>query len=160
MIINMRTVRELTAALGAKALKTRWMVRAPIGLYRAGLGFLLGPRLLMLQHRGRTTGRRRYVVLEVVEHPSSSEYVIVSGFGAESQWYRNIQADPEVRVSTGLRRDLPARATPLDPADSAKALSRYQREHPKAWERLRPAIEQAAGHPVDTLPMVLLHLDG
>ncbi|HTM84573.1 MAG TPA: nitroreductase family deazaflavin-dependent oxidoreductase, partial [Mycobacterium sp.] len=39
-------------------------MRAPIWLYRARLGALLGSRLLMLEHRGRTSGARRYVVLE------------------------------------------------------------------------------------------------
>jgi hypothetical protein len=39
------------------------------------------------------------------------------------------------------------------------ALDRYQRGHPGAWDRLRQAIEKAAGHPVDQLPMVDLLLD-
>ncbi|NUP54166.1 MAG: nitroreductase family deazaflavin-dependent oxidoreductase [Catenulispora sp.] len=148
------------AKVGARVLKTRWMVRAPISLYRAGLGFLLGSRLLMLQHRGRKTGQARYVVLEVVEHSKRDEYVVVSGFGEKSQWYRNVETDPRVRVSSGFRRSVPAEATLLDPAESAEVLHRYEQEHPRAWARLRPTIEEAAGHPVDTLPMVRLHLKG
>jgi hypothetical protein len=46
--------------LRAKALHTRWVVRTPIGLYRAGLGFVFGSRLLMLEHRGRSSGARRF----------------------------------------------------------------------------------------------------
>jgi hypothetical protein len=44
-------------------------------------------------------------------------------------------------------------------AEVSPALDRYQRAHPKAWDRLRQAIEKAAGHPVDQLPMAELLLD-
>jgi hypothetical protein len=37
-------------------------------------------------------------------------------------------------------------------------LDNYQTVHPKAWERLRGAIETAVGNPVDGLPMVELTL--
>ncbi|MGH7735078.1 MAG: nitroreductase family deazaflavin-dependent oxidoreductase, partial [Gemmatimonadales bacterium] len=37
------------AAWAAGLLRVRWLVRAPIGLYRARLGFLFGSRLLMLE---------------------------------------------------------------------------------------------------------------
>ena len=64
---------DFLGGLGARALRTRWLVRAPINLYRVGLGFLFGTRLLMLEHVGRRTGARRYVVLEVVDRPLSNE---------------------------------------------------------------------------------------
>jgi deazaflavin-dependent oxidoreductase (nitroreductase family) len=146
--------RDAVAALGARALRTRWLVRAPILLYRAGLGFLFGSRLLMLEHVGRTSGARRFVVLEVVERPGRDEYVIVSGFGPRAQWYRNILAEPMVRVSCGFRRGLLARATPLSDDESAAALRRYAEAHPKAWANLRASIEAAVGRAVEGLPMV------
>jgi hypothetical protein len=62
-----------TSGIGNRAaalLRTRWLVRAPIWLYRARLGFVFRPQLLMLEHRGRKTGARRYVVLEIVGHPA------------------------------------------------------------------------------------------
>lgn len=139
-------------------LTTRWMVRMPIYCYRAGLGFLFGSRLLMLEHIGRTSGVRRYVVLEVVERPSLDTYVIVSGFGRRAQWYRNIEAHPEVRVSCGVRRNAPATAVPLSDDDAAAALGRYAAAHPRAWRNLRATIESATGHPVQGLPMVELRV--
>jgi hypothetical protein len=60
-------------SLAARLLGVRWFVRAPIWLFRARLGFLAGSRLIMLEHIGRTSGQRRYVVLEVVDHPSPGE---------------------------------------------------------------------------------------
>ncbi|RDI64639.1 nitroreductase family deazaflavin-dependent oxidoreductase [Nocardia pseudobrasiliensis] len=147
---------DSATALGARALRIRWLVRAPIGIYRAGLGFVFGSRLLMLEHIGRRTGVRRYVVLEVVDRPAPDEYVIVSGFGERAQWYRNVTAWPKVRVWTGFRRAVPATATPMSEQDSARALERYARQHPRAWQNLRATIERATGKPVDTLPMVHL----
>ena len=67
----------------------RWLARAPIALYHWGLGPALGRRLMMLEHRGRTTGERRYVVLEVIEREPHS-IIVASGYGRSSQWYRNI----------------------------------------------------------------------
>jgi hypothetical protein len=67
--------------VGARVLANRALMRAPIWLYRARLGFLFGSRTLMLEHIGRNSGARRYVVLEVVGHPTPDVYVIASGFG-------------------------------------------------------------------------------
>ncbi|MBF6333056.1 nitroreductase family deazaflavin-dependent oxidoreductase [Nocardia transvalensis] len=148
-----------TVSLAARALRTRWVVRAPIRLYRWGFGFLFGNRMLMLEHRGRRSGLPRYVVLEVVDRPAPDEYIIVSGFGPRSQWYRNVRADPRVRVWTGLRRGVRASATLLSEAESAAALDHYAQHHPRLWKRLRATVEQATGAPVGTLPMVRLRLD-
>jgi hypothetical protein len=49
---------------GARLLRSRRLVRAPIWLYRIRAGGLLGTRMMMLEHIGRTSGERRYVVLE------------------------------------------------------------------------------------------------
>lgn len=145
---------DFLGGLGARALRTRWLVRAPINLYRVGLGFLFGTRLLMLEHVGRRTGARRYVVLEVVDRPLSNEYVVVSGFGEDAQWYRNIKAHSGVRVWCGLRRAAAATATPITGAEGAVALDRYIQNHPGAWKNLRATIEHATAAPVETLPMI------
>lgn len=53
----------------------RALFRAPILLDRLGLGGLLGHRFLLLTHTGRTSGRPRQVVLEVVaatRHPAAT----------------------------------------------------------------------------------------
>ncbi|WP_253900550.1 nitroreductase family deazaflavin-dependent oxidoreductase, partial [Mycobacterium asiaticum] len=79
-------------------LRSRKLVRAPIWIYRARAGALFGSRMLMLEHIGRTSGMPRYVVLEVVDHPRPDTYVVPSGFGRKAQWFRNIEANPRVRV--------------------------------------------------------------
>lgn len=133
----------------ASLLRVRWMVRAPIWLYRARLGALLGSRLLMLEHTGRSSGLPRYVVLEVVDHPDPLRYVVVSGFGERAQWFRNVRADPRVRVQVGSRRPVAAEAVLLDPTAASEALSRYAAAHPRAWSALRPVLEETVGARID-----------
>jgi deazaflavin-dependent oxidoreductase (nitroreductase family) len=101
--------RGALARSAARLLRTRWVVRAPVALYHARLGFLLGPRLLMLEHTGRNSGACRHVVLEVIGRPQPGSYVVVSGFGDRAQWFRNVRADPPMSVYAGSRR--PASAT-------------------------------------------------
>lgn len=143
-------------ALAAGLLRNRRVVRAPIWLYQHGFGWLMGKRVLMLEHRGRTSGLPRFVCLEVVDGPTSDTIVIVSGFGERAQWYRNLRADPECYVSSGRRRRVPTQARFMSDDESAEALTRYKQRSPRAWRRLRGAIEHAVGRPVDTLPMVEL----
>ena len=106
---------------GAHILKTRWLVRAPIALFRAGFGFLFGGRLMMLEHVGRTSGEPRYIVLEVLTRPNSNEMVIASGLGRQSQWFQNIVANPNCHLSIGARRVL-ATAAVLPVAGAALAI--------------------------------------
>jgi deazaflavin-dependent oxidoreductase (nitroreductase family) len=145
-----------TADLGARMLRTRWLVRAPIHLYRVGLGVVFGQRLLMLEHRGRTTGVLRRVVLEVVAHPSPDRYVVVAGFGERAQWLRNVRADPDVRVSVGRRRSRPALARELERERADAFLAAYAEEHPAAWRRLRDTMAHGLGTDIATLPVVTL----
>lgn len=147
------------SGLAAGALQTRAVARAPITLYRHGLGWVFGRRVLMLEHTGRRSGQARFVCLEVVDRPTPERVVIVSGFGERADWYRNLLADQACFVSVGRLQRVPARARFMTSVEASAALARYQRAHPKAWDRLRRAIEKAAGHPVDQLPMVELLLD-
>lgn len=123
----------------------RALVRAPIRLYRLGLGGLLGQRFLLLTHTGRRTGRPRQVVLEVVgRDEESGGYLVASGYGSRSQWYRNISRHPEVHVQVG-RRHFDGVARPLPPAESGRRLSEYARRYP----RLAVAMMRMLGHDVD-----------
>ncbi len=149
------------ATIGGRLLRTRWLVRAPIGLYRAGLGFLLGSRMLMVEHIGRVSGARRYVALEVFGHPEPDTYLIVSGFGTTAQWYRNLRANPSARVWVRGRRGVPATAERLADAEADAALEAYVARHTASWERFRPVVENTLGGPIERgadLPILALHL--
>lgn len=151
--------------LALRLLRNRALVRAPIRLYRAGLGFLFGSRMLLLEHTGRISGATRQVVLEVTDRPGPDRYVVVSGFGERAQWYRNVRATPAVRVSVGWRRSVPATAVVLPRDRAAELFAEYPRRHPRSWARLEPAIRGACGLGADDplaehVPVVELVLDG
>ncbi len=103
---------SLVAKTGARLMRSRTLMRAPIWIYRARAGAVFGSRMLMLEHIGRKSGTPRNAVLEVVDHPAPDTYVIASGFGKNSQWYRNIVANPRVRVYVGSHRAAPATGEP------------------------------------------------
>lgn len=143
-------------------LRVRGLVRAPIWLYRIRLGAVFGSRLLLLEHVGRTTGTTRRVVLEVVSRPAPGRYVVASGFGEAAQWYRNIRANPTVRVQLGSGPSRVATARTLSSAEGAAALAEYSATHPRAWAALRPVFESMLGARIDlngtTLPLVALDI--
>ena len=79
-----------------------YLFRVPVYVYRGHLGWLFGKRLLMLSETGRRTGLRRHTVLEVVEYRKEGpEVVVANGFGADSDWLRNIQAKSDEEVTVG-----------------------------------------------------------
>lgn len=147
---------------GGRFLRNRLFVRAPLRVYRARLGFLFGSRLLMLEHTGRTTGAVRRAVLEVVGHPDPGTYVVASGFGGRAQWYRNVLADPRVRVAVSWHGPAPATARALPAEEAAALLAAYRMRHPRWWRAFRPILENTLGTGIDdqgaALPMVALHL--
>lgn len=109
----------------------RWLARAPIVVFRLGLGGLFAHRLVMVDHLGRRSGKVRQVVLErVAQHGPAT--VVVAGYGNSSQWLRNVAADPRVRLWRGSRRPVAARAEILTTEESARVLETYRRDHPVA----------------------------
>ncbi|MEE6179564.1 nitroreductase family deazaflavin-dependent oxidoreductase [Mycobacterium sp. 050134] len=150
------------AALGARLLRSRRLMRAPIWIFRARAGALFGSRILMLEHTGRKSGLPRHAVLEVVGHPSPNAWIVVSGFGRKTQWLRNIEANPRVRVYVGSKPPRQATARPLTQDEVDRTLAAYRTGHPRAWERFRPVLEATLGAPVTEtgtpLPMVELRL--
>lgn len=139
-----------TTTIVDRLMRTRWLSRSPIAIFRARLGFLFGGRLLLLEHKGRTSGQWRSAVLEVVEHPAPDVIHVVAGLGPQSQWYRNVMADPRTIVSIGTTHRTRALATPISPADGVEVLNRYAREHATAWAKLRGMVEAWATE--DTAP--------
>lgn len=120
---------------------TGWLLRLPVGLYRAGLGGLLGKRFLMITHTGRKTGRERQTVVEVVDHdPASGVYYVVSGWGERSNWYRNVMANPRVTVQVGNHK-FDAIAERASPEEGARIMLFYAREHPQALRMLAQIMD-------------------
>lgn len=108
----------------------RRALRMPIALYDLGLGRVLGHRFLLLHHTGAKTGLARRTPLEVVDRDEASgTFYVAAGFGADSHWFRNLQAQPRARIDiAGRSIDVCARI--LSPEQSAALMVRYARKHP------------------------------
>ena len=77
-------------------------LRAPVLLYRYGFGWTLGRRFLLLTHTGRRSGARHQTVLEVMEYRDNGpEIVVMSGFGRNANWLRNIEAASTTEIDIG-----------------------------------------------------------
>lgn len=141
-------------------------MRAPIWLYRLGLGWLLGTRFLLLGHTGRKSGKPRQVVLEVVKYePASGRAYVASGFGRKSDWYLNVKANPQVEVQVWNHR-FQARAEELSEADSESLLLEYGSAHPGALRMLNSLLgydlqpgEQGIRELAHRLPLIALILE-
>lgn len=89
---------------------------------------------------------RRTTVLEVVTHDEAS-ITVAAAWGPTSDWFRNVVANPAVRVSSGRLRDVEAAAHVLDEDEAAEVFDRYRRQHPKAAAGLAKAV----GLPIDDI---------
>jgi deazaflavin-dependent oxidoreductase (nitroreductase family) len=105
--------------------------------------------MLLLTHVGRSSGRTRRTVLEVVE-THGDDPVIVSGYGRTSDWFRNVEAHPEVDVDWAGDR-FTAIARILGPVEAAETFERYLRHHPKA----AAAIVNRLAVPLDGDPSIV-----
>lgn len=112
----------------------RVLWRLPISLYRVGLGFLVGQRLMLLTHTGRKSGQPRQSVLEVVGREEGG-YLAASGFGVAADWFKNILKTPEAVIQVGNRR-IGVRATVLSADEGSALMERYAMRHPKTAQRL------------------------
>ncbi len=114
----------------------RLAFRAPILLYRLGLGRLLGHRFLLLTHTGRISGLSRQAVLEVVRYNSKiGAYYIAVGFGKQTDWYKNILANPKITVLSAGRQ-FQATAELLSLEKAGDELVRYSHDHATAFREL------------------------
>jgi deazaflavin-dependent oxidoreductase (nitroreductase family) len=79
----------------------RWLFfRAPMWAWRMGLSPLMARRFCVLTCFGRKSGVARHTLLEWVE--DDGRIHIGAGWGARSQWVRNILANPQVSVQSGI----------------------------------------------------------
>ena len=115
---------------------SRLLWRAPIWIYRLGLGGLMGGRFLLLNHTGRESGLPRQTVLEVTNHDEVRKtYYVAAGFGKKSDWFLNIQKTPEVIIQV-RRKKMPVTAVILDSDASGQAMVNYARRYPRAAKEL------------------------
>ena len=114
----------------------RLAFRLPIGLYRLGLGWLMGTRFVLLTHTGRRSGLPRQTVLEVVRYDKASgACIIASGWGLKSDWFQNISANPKIIFQVRNKRS-PGIAERLSPDAGGEELLDYAHRYPMAFREL------------------------
>lgn len=139
--------------------------RAPIWLYRIGLGGLLGERFLLLNHTGCKSGQPRQAMIEVVKiDPTTNSYYVVSGFGEKAHWYQNIVHTPDVIVQVGMRK-MPACAERLSSDDGKAILQEYALKHPVAMRELSKILNlpydgspESIGELSKVMPVIAFHI--
>jgi deazaflavin-dependent oxidoreductase (nitroreductase family) len=155
---------EALADKGSPRGLLRLLTKLPVVLFRLRLGFVFGQRLLMLEHRGRKSGKTRRTVLEVVERDESSgAYVLASGWGEKADWFQNLMASPDATITVGFRR-LPIRASRLSPDEARARLEGYAARHPAAFRGLGrfmlgvhiDSVERRIDALVERVPLVAL----
>ncbi len=128
-------MHKLSIKLAYPSGLARIVFRFPILLYRLNLGWLFGERALLLEHRGRKSGMIRKAVVEVVDHEVQRDsFTIAAAWGNQSDWYKNIQAQPSVNVVVGTKR-FPAVAKTLSADETAQHLNTYATKHPFAFRQ-------------------------
>jgi deazaflavin-dependent oxidoreductase (nitroreductase family) len=70
--------------------------------YALGLGPIIGRKVLLLTTTGRKTGLPRVTPLQYEEIDGC--YYLGSAMGTESDWYKNLVANPRVEVRVGRKK--------------------------------------------------------
>lgn len=123
----------------------KFLFRGPVYLYRWHLGWLLGHRFLLLTHTGRRTGLRRQTVLEVVDYRKPGpEVVVVSAFGPDSDWLRNIEAKADEEVTLGAQHFFASHRILSEP-EAMRVISRYEHRNRMIAPVIRAGLSWLAG---------------
>ena len=142
-----------SAAIDRSRDLAKHIFRAPMLLYQLGWGPALNwLPLLILTTKGRKSGAPRHVVVEYRRH--GSKYYVVSGWGAGTDWYRNIHQTPRVTLQHG-GHIVDARAQRVeDPAEALRALYMFSRN---SWiyETLFAQMTSAQAADLNTLAEVV-----
>ncbi len=82
--------------------------RLPVGAYRHDAGWLLDRTFREFTHTGRRTSQPHDAVAMVVQFDDATrEAVICAAWGAETDWFRNLQAGPAIKVQHGRDSYMP-----------------------------------------------------
>ncbi len=106
------------------------LFRMPLRAYHHQKGWLLGHTFLLLTHVGRTSGQSHETVAMVLRYrPESSEVVVCSAWGPETDWVRNIRQRAAIQVEIGRETFEPEQQF-LSAEESLSVVDECLREHP------------------------------
>nr|KEP23693.1 hypothetical protein DA06_05730 [Georgenia sp. SUBG003] len=104
--------------------------RLPLNAYAHDAGWLMGHTFLRFTHVGRRTGQP-YDTVAMVLHidRAAKEAVICAGWGADTDWVRNLRAGPAVNVRVGRASFRPEHRF-LSDEEALDVVTQFRREHP------------------------------
>ncbi len=111
------------------------LFRLPLFFQRYNLICLIPRNVLILTTTGRRSGRPHRTPVEFSAGPDKDIYLVMAGWGGRTDWYRNICANPCVRVWL-KGREWEARAERVPDTEVAtllKRLSRIERSSNRLW---------------------------
>jgi deazaflavin-dependent oxidoreductase (nitroreductase family) len=114
----------------------KWLFKIPIVFYKIGLP-LFGDYILLLTTTGRKSGRQRNTPLEYRLEKGTGNFIVMSGWGGNTDWRRNIDVYPHVYVQAGWKK-FEAVAESLSEVEIANWLAETIRINPKSikiWSR-------------------------
>lgn len=104
-------------------------MKMPLILYRLGMGWMFGKRLMLLTHKGCRSGKVYQTVLAVLRFDKKTREIFVVSPWSASNWYHNIQAAPAVEVETCRVRYAPIQRT-LSPEEIASLFIEFRQQNP------------------------------
>lgn len=99
-----------------------------VRLYRMGLGLLAGRTILLLTTTGRKTGLPRVTPLQFER--VNGEIVVACGFGAQSDWIRNLRKDPHAQIQIRMSKFDVVAELITDPGQICSFIELRLKRHP------------------------------
>ena len=104
----------------------KWFFKSPVSMYRGPVGEVMSKRcIMMLTTTGRKSGLPRTNGVSFM--PAGNNYIIFAGWGIQSDWYKNLLANPEVTIQVGSKK-IKATARPIEDPERRRDLMLQMRK--------------------------------
>jgi deazaflavin-dependent oxidoreductase (nitroreductase family) len=115
----------------------KWLFKMPILQYKLGMGRMIGRYILLLKTTGRKSGKPRHTPLEYEYDRENDRYRIAAGWAGNTDWYKNLKANPKVHVQVGHRK-FDSIAEIASDEEVAEFMMNVSKRHPRmdqTWNR-------------------------
>lgn len=116
--------------------------------FRSKIGIPFGARRLLLEHTGRQSGLRCEATLHVLARPAREVYLVAAALGDRADWFRNVMANPYVRVSVPARQPRLAYARRLPRVEAELVLADCAGRRSRSWPLKKAMQTTTSGLPL------------
>jgi deazaflavin-dependent oxidoreductase (nitroreductase family) len=129
----------------------RLLLRAPLTLYRLGLGEILNSfHIVVLTTRGRKSGLPRHTPIEYRMH--GTKVYMISAWGQRPDWVKNMLEHPFATVQAGSRTYGAKAYLVEDTAEILRALFLFRKRAPAVYDAIIARMTDAETVDARTLP--------